>query len=256
MARGSRPDSRVRRGGAGGCRGATPCDGGCDRGDVVGSGAAAAAREVQEAGAGELAHGGRHRLGREVVAPEFVGQAGVGVAADPEFGDGRQLLEVGAKRIGAESAVQTEGQGCGVAERVVERLGGLAGQRSPALVGDRARNHQGEADARGVELLHDREERRLRVERVEDGFDHQDVGASRDEGAGLLAVRAPELLEGCVAGAWVVDVRRDRRGAVHGAQDAGHEAGPAGVRAAYSSAASRAIRAAARLISPTASSTP
>ncbi len=216
------------RGGCGSAPGGDAVDRGRDRGDVLGRGAAAAAGEVEEAGAGEVSHGGGHRLGREVVAAEFVGQARVGVAADAEFADGGKFLEVGAERVGAQRAVEAEGERPGVAERVVEGLGGLSGQRAAALVGDRAGDHEGEAGAGAVELLHDREEGGLRVQRVEDGLDHEDVGAAFDQGAGLLAVRAAELLEGDVAGAGVVDVGRDRGRAVHGTEDPGHEAGAVG----------------------------
>ena len=203
----------------GGCGGASGLDAGhrvCDRGDVVGRGAAAASGEVEEAGSREVADGGGHRLGREVVAAELVGEPGVGVAADVGLADRGELLQVGPERVGAERAVEPEGEGRRVAQGVVEGLGGLPGEGAPALVGDGAGDHEGQGGAGPVELLQDREEGGLRVQGVEDGLDHEDVGAALDQRAGLFAVRAAQLLEGDVAGAGVVDVGGDRGGAVHG----------------------------------------
>ena len=62
--------------------------------------------------------------------------------------------------------------------------------------------------------------------RVEDGLDEQQVGATIDQAAGCLGVGIGQLVEGNVARAGVVDVGRDGRGAVGGAERAGDEARP------------------------------
>ena len=58
----------------------------------------------------------------------------------------------------------------------------------------------------------DGEHRRLGVQRVEDGLDDDDVGTTVDQAVGRFEVGGDELVVGDVAGAGVVDVRRDRRG--------------------------------------------
>ncbi len=85
-----------------------PGDGAHDRLDVLGRGAAAAADDVDRALVGEFAKH-RGRLGRRVVvAAEGVREAGVGVHADRQVGDARQLLDVRPQQPGTERAVQPD----------------------------------------------------------------------------------------------------------------------------------------------------
>ena len=69
------------------------------------------------------------------------------------------------------------------------------------------------------------ENRRLGVERVEDGLDQDEVGAAVDEAAHLLGVGFAQIVEGDGAEAGIVDVGRKRGGAVGRAERAGDEAG-------------------------------
>jgi hypothetical protein len=75
-----------------------------------------------------------------------------------------------------------------------------------------------------VEELLDGEQRRLGVQRVEHGFDQQDVGAAFDQALDRFEVMVDQRFESDVAVAGVVDVRRDRRGAAGRAKHAGDEA--------------------------------
>jgi hypothetical protein len=52
------------------------------------------------------------------------------------------------------------------------------------------------------------EDRRLGVERVENGFDEEDVRSAVDEASDLLAIGDPEVVEADRAEARIVDVRR------------------------------------------------
>jgi hypothetical protein len=70
-----------------------------------------------------------------------------------------------------------------------------------------------------VHLLN-RDERRLGVERVEDGLDHQEVGAAVDQAPDLLDVRLAHLVERRRAEPCVVDVGGNREGPVHRPHDA------------------------------------
>ena len=82
----------------------------------------------------------------------------------------------------------------------------------------------GTAAAARLEQLGDGVERRLGVERVEDRFEQQEIGAAFDEALGLLAIGFAQLVEGDGAEAGIAHVGRDRRGAVGRAHRAGDEA--------------------------------
>ena len=94
-----------------------------DRADVVGRRAAAAADDVDEAGAREFADLGRHRVGALVVDAEFVGQAGVRIGAGQRVGDGGDFGQMRAHRRRAERAVEPDREGPGMAHRMPERVG-------------------------------------------------------------------------------------------------------------------------------------
>ena len=207
MFSGSRPERRIAGCGSAGSRGVAPSTTSAMRGDVVRRGAAAAADEVDQSRAGELAEHRGHLVRRLVVLAERVGQAGVGVAGDEAVGHPGELREVGADLGGAQRAVQADGQRAGVPHRVPERLGDLAGQRAPGRVGDRARDDHRPAAPALLEEGLEREDRGLGVERVEDRLDEQQVGPAVDQARGLFGVRLDQLLEADVAEARVVDVR-------------------------------------------------
>jgi len=78
--------------------------------DVVGRRPATAADEVQPALTCELAERGRHVVRIQIVAAEFVGQSGVGVATHQDRGDPGQLLDVRFHLIRTESAVDADTQ--------------------------------------------------------------------------------------------------------------------------------------------------
>ena len=203
------------------------CDGGGNGRNVLRRRAAAAADDVDQPLAGEAFDLRRHRLGTLVIFAHLVGQAGIGVGADQSVGNGRQLGQMRAHRIGAERAVQPDRQRPGVADGVPEGGRGLAGQGAARQVGDGAGNHDRQLDAFFLEYLEAGEDRRLGVERVEDGLDQDQVGAAVDQAAQLLAIGDAEVIEGDGAIARIVDVGRDRRGAVGRSERAGDETRPA-----------------------------
>ena len=81
-------------------------------------------------------------------------------------------------------------------------------------VGDGAGDHHRHVDAALLEDFGDRVDRRLGVQRVEDGLDQQQVGAAVEQAVDLLAIGVAQLVEGDGAEAGIVDVGRDRGGAV------------------------------------------
>ncbi len=197
-----------------------------NRADVVGRGAAAAAGHVHQPGAGEFLQQ-RGSVGRGLVKAGLghrVGQAGVGVDTDVGVADLGQLGHVRAHQRRAQRAVQADGDRPRMAHRVPEGLDGLARQDAAGGVGDGARDHHRQADAALLEHFLGGEDRRLGVERVEDGFDQDDVDAAIEQAVELFNVGHAQLVEGDVARARVVHVGRDRRRLGLRAERAGHEA--------------------------------
>ncbi len=69
-------------------------------------------------------------------------------------------------------------------------------------------------DAARLGNFRDRVERGLGVQRVEYGFDQQQIRAAVEQAVDLLAVGGAQVVEGHCAVAGIADVRRDRGGAV------------------------------------------
>ena len=111
-----------------------------------------------------------------------------------------------------------------MAHRVPERPHRLPGQDAARGVGDRAADDDRQALTRLLHQLVQRKQRRLGVERVEDGFHQKEVAAAVQQALRLLAVGRAQLVETHVARTGVVHVGADAGRARRGAQRAGHEA--------------------------------
>ncbi len=205
-------------------RGATPSTARRDLADVIRRRAAAAPDDVHQAAGGEIADEPCGFVGQLVVLAERVRQAGVGIAAHVALGDAREVGEIRPHVAGAERAVDPDAEWMRVPDGDVERLEGLPRERPAALVRDGERNHHRQADARLREHVLDREDAGLRVERIEDRFEEQHVGATLDEAAHLLFVGLAQRIEGRRAKRRIVHVRRDRQRAVRRSDRAGDEA--------------------------------
>ena len=195
-----------------------------DRADVGRRRAAAAADDVDEAGIGELGEQPRHVFRALVIEAELVGQAGIGIGADEGIGDAGEIGDVGAHLLRAERAIEPDRERRGMLDRDPERLRGLAREHAPGQIGDGAGHHDRYRGAARFEQLGDGVERRLGVERVEDGLEQEQIGAAFDEALGLLAIGFAQLVEGDGAETGIAHVGRDRRGAVGRAHGAGDEA--------------------------------
>ena len=200
-------------------------------GDGVGDGAdmrrrraAAAADDVDQARGCELAHQLGHIFGALVVEAELVGQTGIGIGADERIRHAREFGDVGAHFLGAEGAVQPDRERRGVADRIPERFGRLAGQHAAGEVRDGAGDHDRHADAALVEQLEQGIERRLEVERVEHGLEQEDVGAAVEKAPRLLRIGFAQQVEGDGTIARIGHVGRNRGGAIGGSEGAGDEA--------------------------------
>ena len=126
-----------------------------------------------------------------------------------------------------EGAVEPHRDRPRVHDRGPERLDGLARERPARGVGDGPGDDQRDAVAGRVVGGLDAEDRRLRIERVEDRLDDEQVRAARDEALGRLLVRLRELVERHVAGARILGLRGDRGGPVRRAEGAHDVARPA-----------------------------
>ncbi len=109
-----------------------------NRRDMIGRGAAAAADDIDEAGACEFADQARHIFRGFVVLAEFVGQTGVRIGADQRIGDAADVGDMRAQILGAERAVEADRDRPGVAHRIPERLRQLPRQQAAGFVGDGA----------------------------------------------------------------------------------------------------------------------
>ncbi len=133
---------------------------------------------------------------------------------------------MGAHLLGAERAVEPDRERRGMAHRNPERLRRLSRQHAARQVGDGAGDHDRDRAAACLEQLGDGKERRLGVEGVEHRLEQQQVGAALEQALGLLAIGLAQFVEGDGAEAGIVDVGRDRGGAVGRTDGAGDEARP------------------------------
>ena len=189
-------------------------------GDMFRRGAAAAADNIQESGFSPFANLRRHRVGVQIVFTKSVWQTGVRVGGDVALGDTRQFLHVLAQLIRPEGAVEAERQRIGVAQRVIKSFGGLAGQRAPGGVGDGAGDHNRQIDTQRFELLFNRKDRRLGVEGIEHRLNQNQIRPAFHQRFGGFTIGFHQPVKGDVAVGRVVDVRRNRRGAVSRAENA------------------------------------
>ena len=108
---------------------------------------------------------------------------------------------------------------------VPERFWSLPGERATAGVRDGAGDHHRQARA-GLEDLLEREQRRLGVQRVEHGLDHDEIYAAAHECVCRFAVRLHQIREVDVAGTGVAHIGREAGRAVGRPQHAGYPTRP------------------------------
>ena len=155
-----------------------------------------------------------------VVAAERVRQTGVRVARDVRRRHTGERLEEGAHLRRAERAVDADDQRPGVLDREPERVRGLAGEVAARPV-DRG---EGDPERQLGRHVLGRDDRRLRVERVEDRLDQQQVDTALPEAADLLGVGLDDLVEGGGPVRRVVHLGAERERDVQRPDRAGDEA--------------------------------
>jgi hypothetical protein len=123
------------------------------------------------------------------------------------------------RRKRAERAVDPDDERIGVLDGVEKGLRCLAGEVAAGEVDRRERD----PERRVRDGLLRRDERRFRVQRVEDRLDQEDVDPALDQRPHLLRVGVPHLVEGDGAVAGVVDAGRERERDVERPDGAGDE---------------------------------
>ena len=190
-----------------------------DRLRVLGRRPATGSRDVEEAVARELVQQRRRDVRRLVVAAERVRQAGVRMRRGEAGCDPRELGDVRPHLTGPERAVDADDQRLGVLDRRPEAVDRLPAECSAREIDDR--DADPERQLRGDLARGD--QRRLRVQRVEDRLDQQQVDAAVGEPANLLGVGLDDLVEGVRPVTGIVDARAQRERDVQRADRAGDE---------------------------------
>ena len=117
--------------------------------------------------------------------------------------DPRQLGDVGPHLTGAERAIDADDQRLGVLDRRPETVDRLAAECPSREIDDRDADPERQL-RRNLPRSH---QRSLRVQRVEDRLDQQQVYTTAQQRARRLGIRRNELVERDVAERWIVHVR-------------------------------------------------
>ncbi len=220
--KGSSPLQRVRGSRTGIRRWRNPFQGRRDLTDVLGGRAAAAADDVHEPVLGERAEVAARVSRLLVVLAHRVREPGVRVAGDVRVRDAGEILEERPHLARAERAVDAGDERPRVLDGDPERLRRLPREVAAAAVDRREREPQRQV-GRDVRRGDDR---RLRVEGVEDRLDEEQVDPTLGERGDLLRVGGAHLLEGDRAERRVLDLRRHGERDVERAEGSGDEARP------------------------------
>jgi len=141
------------------------------------------------------------------------------------------FLNEGAHEVGAEGAVESDGERVDVAGGVPESFDFLGGDHGFATATDGGANDDGELLLFLVEDFLAGDEGGFGIEGVEDGFDHEDVDATVDKSDDLAPVVVLYLVEGDGAEGGVVGVDDVGEGDGEGADGSSRVAFDAGVGA-------------------------
>ena len=173
-------------------------------------GTTAAAYKIQPAVLGPIAklRGQRFRRLRKTCRQQRIGQARIRIAANINWRDGGQLLDQWPHLLWPKRAVHSDAHQRHVRNRIPERFDRLAGHAAIASSLYKCyRRHHGHAAVVLLEIFLDREECRLRIERVENRLNQQDVRAAIQQTVDLLAIRSNKLVISYATCRRIVNVR-------------------------------------------------
>ena len=194
-----------------------------NRFDMRRRGAATAAEYVHHMVFGDSFQDGCRGFRGFVVGPEFVWQAGVRVQADRGIGDMGHFADMPVEVAGPERAVKAHGQRVCMANGNEKRLQRLSRQRTARAVGYGARYDRRKRRARIPFKPGDCVQGRFRVQRVENRFHQQQIGAALAEAPGRLVVCGAQFFERSAPVAGVFDLRRHGQRAIGGPHAPRHQ---------------------------------
>ena len=199
-----------------------------DGGDVRRRVAAAAAHDVHEAAAREILRVASHVRRQQIEARgcQRVRHARIRIRGDEAIRLRGEFFEEGAHLVRAERAIQTDGQRLHMPHGIQIRLRDLPGDHRLATRPDGGTDLHRQLDFIFFKHLADRYERRLRIQRIENGLHEQRIDATGDQGAHLMLIRLLHLIEGDVAEAQIGQIRELRERHRHRADGSGDVAPP------------------------------
>ena len=101
-------------------------------------GAATTAENIDQPGFGKFTDNHRHFIGQLIIFAKLIGQTGIRINADIGIGNAGDFRHIGTHFVSPERAIQANGKGLGVAQRVPKRFRRLPRQRAPGFIGNRA----------------------------------------------------------------------------------------------------------------------
>ena len=189
--------------------------------DMRRSRAAASADNIQQVRFRKLFEDASHHLRSLCITPELVGQSRIGMRADHERCLCRKFRDMGTHFGCAERTVEADGQQIGrMRNRNQKRLDVLPREHAPAGVADCPGDHDRHTEPAFLKRGLDSIDRRLAVQRIEYGFDQQNVRPAVDQPRRGDSVSCRKFIERDIAHGRIVDVRR------HGGGASGRTHGP------------------------------
>ena len=142
----------------------------------------------------------------------------------------REFLDVRAHFLRTERAVQSDDERMRVRDRNQKCFDGLSAQHPARQIGHRPGNHQRNFPAAFLERFRDGDKRRLGIQRIENGFDQEQIDPAFQQSAHLIAIRLADLIERDGAKTRIVHVRGKRTRHRHRSERTGHKSSPTGRR--------------------------
>ena len=157
--------------------------------------ATAAANDVDEAFISPAADEARRRLRLLIIFAQIIGQAGVGIGHDQRVGLAGQRLNVRPQFSGAKGAIEPHRHRLHMADRVPEGLHRLPGKVATGQISERHRQHHRHDRTARVTRFGRGKGSSLGVERVEHGFNQDEIHPAFQQRLDLLAIHVLHAIE-------------------------------------------------------------
>ena len=152
---------------------------------------------------------------------ERIGQAGIRMHIDTAISDGRHFFHMRPQFLRPQRTVKTETDRFNMAQRIPECFRCLAGKNPSTGVSYSPGNHHRQFDVMRLEIFIDGKQRRLGIERIEDGFHQQNINPALDQALQGDTVSLAQLIKRDIARTGIIYILGHGSGHGHGAQHAG-----------------------------------